>query len=127
MRTRRTCDGGFRSAAPATRLRPAHAAFTLLEAIVVLAITGVLLAVAVPRFRDLHDVSAVRGAIAELGGQFALARQTAVARRTAAAVVLDTAAGTVEVRARGVRLGRRRLKDVYGIVLTSNRDSAVYD
>lgn len=102
-------------------------AFTLLETTVVLAIAGILLALAVPRFRELHDVSAVRGAMAELGGQFELARQTAVARRTAAAVVLDTAAGTVEVRSGGIRLSRRRLKDIYGIVLASNRDSAVYD
>ena len=106
---------------------PQQTGFTLLEATVVLAIAGILLALAVPRFRDIRDVSAVRGAMAELGGQFALARQSAVARRTAAAVVLDTASGTVEVRSGGVRLTRRRLKDIYGIVLASNRDSAVYD
>ena len=102
-------------------------AFTLLEATVALAITGILLALAIPRFRELRDASAVQGAMAELGGQFALARQTAVARRTMAAVVLDTATGTVEVRAGGSRLSRRRLRDLYGIVLGSNRDSAVYD
>src|SRR5690348_9069065 len=85
-----------------TRRRLAQrGAFTLLEATVVLAITGILLALAVPRFRELRDASAVQGAMAELGGQFALARQTAVARRTMAAVVLDTATGTVEVRAGG--------------------------
>lgn len=104
-----------------------RAAFTLLEATVVLAVAGILLAVAVPRFRDLRDLSAVHGAMAELGGQFALARQTAVARRMTAAVVLDTAAGTVEVHSGGVHRGRRRLKEIYGIVLASNRDSAVYD
>ena len=104
-----------------------HTGFSLLEATVVLAIAGILLALSVPRFRDLHDASAVKGALAELGGQFALARQTAVARRTTAAVVLDTAAGTVDVWSGSVRLRRRRLKDIYGIVLTSNRDSAVYD
>ena len=112
------------------RLRPGTAprtAFTLLEATVVLAIAGILLALVVPRFRDIRDASAVRGAMAELGGQFALARQSAVARRTATAVVLDTASGTVEVRSGGVRLTRRRLKDDYGIVLASNLDSAVYD
>jgi prepilin-type N-terminal cleavage/methylation domain-containing protein len=106
------------------RFRPG---FTLLEATVVLAIAGILLALAVPRFRELRDASAVQGAVAELGGQFALARQTAVARRTTAEVVLDTAAGVVDVWSGGLRLSRRRLKDIYGIVLTSNRDSAVYD
>ena len=105
-------------------LRPA---FSLLEATVVLTVVGILLAVVAPRFAALRDASAVRGAMAELGGQFALARQTAIARRAAAAVVIDTAAGVVEVRTAGVRVSRRELRAVYGIVLASNRDSAVYD
>src|ERR1051326_6587193 len=37
-------------------------AFTLLEATVALAITGILLALAIPRFRELRDASAVQGA-----------------------------------------------------------------
>jgi type II secretory pathway pseudopilin PulG len=105
-------------------LRPA---FSLLEATVVLTVAAILLAVAAPRFAALRDASAVRGAMAELGGQFALARQTAIARRVAAAVVIDSAAGVVEVRTGGVRVSRRELRAVYGIVLASNRDSAVYD
>jgi type II secretory pathway pseudopilin PulG len=113
-----------RSARDRVGLRPA---FSLLEATVVLTVVAILLAIAVPRFAALRDASAVRGAMAELGGQFALARQTAVARRAAAAVAIDTAGGVVEVRSGGVRLSRRQLRDMYGIVLTSNRDSAVYD
>ncbi len=93
----------------------------------VLVIVAVTLAIVAPRFADLRDASAVRGAMAELDGEFALARQTAVARRSVTSVVLDTAAGSIEVRGSGVRIGRRALKDVYGIVLSSNRDSAVYD
>ncbi len=102
-------------------------AFTLLEATVVLTIMAILLAVVAPRLAALRDTSAVRGAMAELGGQFAFARQTAIARRVAAAVVIDSAAGVVEVRTGGVRVSRRQLRAVYGIVLGSNRDSAVYD
>jgi hypothetical protein len=102
-------------------------AFSLLEATVVLTVIAILLAVVAPRFAALRDGSAVRGAMAELGGQFALARQTAVARRVVAAVVIDTTAGAVEVRAAGVRVSRRSLRAVYGIVLGSNRDSAAYD
>jgi type II secretory pathway pseudopilin PulG len=105
-------------------LRPA---FSLLEATVVLTVVAILLALVAPRFAALRDASAVRGAMAELGGQFALARQTAIARRVAAAVVIDSAAGVVEVRTGGVRVSRRELRAVYGIVLASNRDSAVYD
>ena len=105
-------------------LRPA---FSLLEATVVLTVIAILLAIVAPRFGALRDGSAVRGAMAELGGQFALARQTAIARRVRASVVIDSATGVVEVRAGGVRVARRELRAVYGIVLASNRDSAVYD
>ena len=102
-------------------------AFSLVEATVVLAIVAIAMAIVAPRFARLRDAAAVRGAMAELGGQFALARQTAVARRSPASVVLDTGMGVIEVRSGGVRVTRRQLHDVYGIVLSSNRDSAVYD
>src|SRR5579871_4472919 len=114
------------SRSPVARVWP-RPAFSLLETVVVLAIIAITLAIVAPRFADLRDASAVRGAMAELSGQFALARQTAVARRATASVVLDTATGSVEVRGSAVRIGRRSLKDVYGIVLSANRDSAVYD
>lgn len=109
---------------PNRSLRPG---FTLLETAVVLMVAGILLAIVGPRTIALHDATSVRGAMAELGGQFALARQTAIARRAAVAVVLDTAGGVIEVRSGGRRFARRRLGDVYGIVLGANRDSAVYD
>ena len=105
----------------------ARPAFTLLEATVVLTVMAILLAVVAPRLAAFRDASAVRGAMAELGGQFAFARQTAIARRVTAAVVIDSAAGVVEVRTGGRGVSRRRLRAVYGIVLGSNRDSAVYD
>jgi len=109
--------------------RPAHLrrGFSLLEATVVLTVVAILFAIAAPRFAAMRDASAVRGAMAELGGQFALARQTAIARRVASAVVIDAAAGVVEIRTGGARVSRRELRAVYGIVLASNRDSAVYD
>jgi Tfp pilus assembly protein FimT len=106
---------------------PPRPAFSLLEATIVLTVMAILLAVAAPRFAAWRDATAVRGAMAELGGQFAFARQTAIARRVTAAVVIDSAAGVVEVRTGGGIVARRQLRAVYGIVLGSNRDSAVYD
>jgi prepilin-type N-terminal cleavage/methylation domain-containing protein len=102
-------------------------AFTLLELVVVLIVTGLLLALAVPRMTSLRDRSAVRAGIDEVGGAFATARSAAIARRAAVAVVLDTASGSVEVRSAGQTLLRRSLRTIYGIVIASNRDSAVYD
>jgi prepilin-type N-terminal cleavage/methylation domain-containing protein len=116
--------GGGRRGSIAVVRRPA---FTLLEITVVLTVTGVLLALAVPRFSALRDRQAVRSAVDEIGAAFATARAAAVARRAPVAVVLDTAGGAVEVRSSGRTLFRRSLRAIYGIVLTSNRDSAVYD
>ncbi|HVX42074.1 MAG TPA: GspH/FimT family pseudopilin [Gemmatimonadaceae bacterium] len=104
-----------------------RAAYSLLELTVVLAIAGLLLALVAPRFAAVRDGASVRAAMTDLTGAFSTARQTAIMRRMLVAVVLDTASGTVELRASGVRLLRHSLRDVYGIVLAANRDSTVYD
>jgi prepilin-type N-terminal cleavage/methylation domain-containing protein len=101
--------------------------FTLLEITVVLTLSAVLLALAVPRLSSLRDRSAVRAAADDVGGSFAAARAAAIARRAAVAIVLDTAAASVLVRAGGQVLARRALRAIYGVGLSSNRDSAVYD
>ena len=94
-------------------------------------LTGVLLTIALPRLAALRDRSSVRAAMTDLSSAFSLARRAAVAQRTLVSVVLDTASGTVEVRAAGwegtERLTRRTLGGTYGIVLGADRDSAVYD
>jgi len=102
-------------------------AFTLLEITIVLTVTGVLLLLTVPRFAALRDRQMVRAAIDEIGGSFAAARSAAIARRSPVTVILDTAGGAIEVRSLGRTLFRRPVRAVYGIVLSSNRDSAVYD
>jgi prepilin-type N-terminal cleavage/methylation domain-containing protein len=102
-------------------------AFTLLELTVALVIVGLLMAFAAPRFAGLRDGAAVRGAMAELGATFSLARETAIARRTMVVVFIDTAAGTVVVRTPEQIVLRRGLRSTFGIVLGSNRDSTVYD
>lgn len=102
--------------------------YTLLELVLVLTLVGVLCAVALPPVARLRDRSSVSAAMVELSAAFSLARRAAVSRRELVSVVLDTAAGTVEVRAgSGDRLSRGTLGSRYGIVLGGNRDSAVYD
>lgn len=102
-------------------------AFTLLELLVILTIAGLAMAIVVPQFARLRDRSAVRTATADLGALFSSARQMAITRRTTVAVVFDTVAGMVQLRAGGRTVQKRSLKAVYGIVLGANRDSAVYD
>jgi prepilin-type N-terminal cleavage/methylation domain-containing protein len=101
--------------------------FTLLELTLVTTIAGLLLALVAPRFASLRDGSSVHSAMGELGAAFSAARQEAITRRAAVAVVFDTAGGSVEIRSGGRTILRRTLRTVYGISLGANRDSAVYD
>jgi prepilin-type N-terminal cleavage/methylation domain-containing protein len=101
--------------------------FSLLELVIVLALVGLLMAMAAPRFAAMRDGASVRAAMANLGADFSMARQSAITRRTTVAVVLDTSSGTVEVRSASRTLAQHALRAMYGIVLGSNRDSAVYD
>ena len=102
-------------------------AFTLLELTVVLTIAGLLLALSAPRFVLLRDAWSVRSAMTDLAASFSLARQTAMARRTSVAVVMDTAAGGVRVRSGSRSYRSSDLRVAYGVRLSANRDSAVYD
>lgn len=102
-------------------------AFTLLELVTVLTLVGLLMALAVPRFSAMRDRASVRASMADLGGDFSMARQSAIARRAAVAVVFDTTLGTVVVRSTARVISRHDLRAAYGIVLGANRDSAVYD
>jgi len=100
---------------------------TLLELTIVLAITGVLTAVAIPRLVGLRNASAVRSAASEVAALFTVARQSAVTNRTTVAVVFDTAGGDVIVRSGSRVVSRRQLRGIYSVLLSVNRDSAVYD
>jgi prepilin-type N-terminal cleavage/methylation domain-containing protein len=101
--------------------------FTLLELIVAMTIAGVVLALALPRLASVRDGYAVRGAVAELRASFSLARQSAIARRALVALAFDTAAGVVRVRSAGGPILRSDLSASFGVRLSANRDSAVFD
>jgi type II secretory pathway pseudopilin PulG len=98
-----------------------------LELIVVMTVCGLLTVLAVPRLSRLRDASSVRAAMTDLGAAFAIARQTAVTRRAAVAVVFDTLNGVVRLRSAGETVLRRTLGASYSVSLGANRDSAVYD
>jgi prepilin-type N-terminal cleavage/methylation domain-containing protein len=112
---------------PRRRPRRARSGYTLLELVIVMIVIGVLLAIALPRAASLRDRSSVRAAMTDLSAAFSLARRAALSRRTLVSVVLDTGTRVVEVHSGNDRLWRRTLGESYGIVLGSNRDSAVYD
>lgn len=100
---------------------------SLLELTVVLVLSGLLLAIALPRLNQVRDAAAVRSAVEEAAADFSAARQAAIARRRLVAVVVDTAAAAIAVRSEGTILVASRFRLSYGVSLATNRDSAVYD
>src|SRR4051794_6856986 len=99
--------------------------FTLLELLVVVTVVGVLLALVAPSFARLRDAHSVRAAMGDLSTDFALARQSALARRSTVALVFDTTAGIVHVRSADGPIRRSDLAASFGVRLSANRDSAV--
>lgn len=107
--------------------RNRHRAFTLLELTLAMTIVALCLGLVAPRFAALRDGASVRAAANEIGAAFSNAREMAIARAAPVSVVLDTANAAVELRASGERLTRRSLGAMYGVRVSTNRDSAVYD
>ena len=101
--------------------------FTLLELAVVTTIVGVMLALVAPRLGRLRDSHSVRAAMGDLSTGFTLARQSALAKRTTVALVFDTTAGVVQIRSADGPIRRSDLAASFGVALSANRDSAVYD
>lgn len=102
-------------------------ATTLIEMCVVLAVIVVMSAIALPRLREAIDRSASRGAIQETSALFSLARRSAITRRAAVAVVIDTAHGWISVRMGPRLIAQRRLRERFGVRILASRDSMSYD
>lgn len=103
-----------------------RAAITLPELLIVLAIIGTLLALAVPPIAASADRAAVHAAAQDIETAFAGARDEALARRSPVWVVFDTAGGVIRVRPERGGTRTRALGSLYGVVLRSTRDSMSY-
>ncbi|HEY2374660.1 MAG TPA: prepilin-type N-terminal cleavage/methylation domain-containing protein [Gemmatimonadaceae bacterium] len=102
-------------------------AFTLAELLVVLAVLGVLLGLAVLRISAAADRAAVHAATADAAALFLSARQAAIYRRAPIAVLIDTSRATIEALADSELLVRRELGQGYRVRLTATRDSMAFD
>jgi prepilin-type N-terminal cleavage/methylation domain-containing protein len=116
------------TAPKAADLHPTHRiGFTLAELLVVLAVLGVLLGIAVSRIGAAADRAATQSATAEAATVFHSARNAAIYRRSPVAVFIDTLRATLVSRVDSELLVRRDLWLSYRVQLSATRDSMAFD
>jgi prepilin-type N-terminal cleavage/methylation domain-containing protein len=109
------------------RLPPSQSAFTLPELLLVLAIVGLLALVGIRQLQLYLDRLATRGAVVQAALMLGRARDESVAQHTAVTLRLDSAAGTLALRARGELLATQAIGRDRGVTLSANRDSITFD
>jgi Tfp pilus assembly protein FimT len=97
------------------------------ELVAVLALTAIVLGIAIPRVREVAERAAVRGAVADVVTTLSTARQLAVSNGGAVAVSIDAGAGTIRVLRDGDTVMTRTIGTTFGVTLRSSRDSLAYD
>lgn len=100
--------------------------FSVVELSIVLAIGGVLAALALPPLARAVDAASARGAIEETEAACVLARHTALERAAFATVTFDTLAGTVTVTAGGDTVARRAIGARHGVSVRATRREITY-
>lgn len=99
---------------------------TLIELSIVIAITVLLTAVALPAAAALRDRAGVRSATTDVLASLAGARQAAMLGGRVVAVRFDATAGRVVVTAGASTLAVHPLRRTYGVTLRTTRDSIAY-
>ena len=100
--------------------------FTIIEIIVVLAISVVLFAIALPRAWIFVDGIEVRGAVTEIESLFSLARHAAIARGSQVNLDLDSSRGIITVRSGTEIIRSREVALTHGVTLSTARASITY-
>jgi prepilin-type N-terminal cleavage/methylation domain-containing protein len=99
---------------------------TLLELTLVMAVSGILAVIAVPRCAALFDAFGVRGASQDVVLALAAARRAATLRGDYAMFVADPRSGRVAVTSAGDTLFQRDLAAARGVRLDATRESVTY-
>ena len=95
--------------------------FTLVEIILVAAVAGMLVGLAMVPARRAMDRASVRAASDELMAALAIARQLAITRSDYLTATLDTVAGTITLESRGDTAYRRRVESLHAVTLSATR------
>lgn len=101
--------------------------FTLVELLIVMLVTGIVLAIAVPRARAGVDRVVVRSAATDVRATLGLARTLALAGHAVIVVDVDSASGVLRIRRGSDILMRRAVARAHGVELHATRDSMAYD
>lgn len=101
--------------------------FTFLEILIVMTVTGIVLAIAVPRARAGLDRVVVRSAAADVRATLGMARTLALAGHAVVVVDVDSVAGMLRILRGADVLLRRGVGQAHGVELRGTRDSLAYD
>lgn len=101
--------------------------YTVLELVIVLSISGLLMAIAIPRAQLMLDRVAVRAAAGDVLATLSTARILALAGNAAVAVDIDSVTGTLRVRRGSEVLLSRGIGQAHGVRVGRTRDSLTYD
>jgi prepilin-type N-terminal cleavage/methylation domain-containing protein len=101
--------------------------FTLFELLIVMTVSGIVLAIAVPRARAGLDRAVVRSAATDVRATLGLARTLALAGHAVIVVDVDSAGGMLRIRRGSAVLQSRGLQHAHGVELRATRDSVTYD
>jgi hypothetical protein len=94
--------------------------------LIVVAVLLIAVVIGVPRYAALRDRLAVDGAASGVVRSLVDARDAAMRLGTRAAVAIDTQAASLAVHVRADTLVRMPLHDLFGVTLSSSRDSVAY-
>lgn len=106
-------------------LRP-PSGVTLLELTIVLALLGIVVALAIPRAGGALDRARVTAARTELVTLFAVARHLAVRQGRRTTVAIDARSGVASVHIGADTAHRRDLRRAFGVSLEPTQDSMSY-
>ena len=107
-------------------MRRGHGGHTILELIIVLLMTAVVLAIAVPRTVSMLDRISVHAAASDIAATLGSARTLAMAARLPVAVHVDTASGVLRVRRGPEALFSRNVGHAHGVRIKATRDSLAF-
>ena len=99
---------------------------SLIETAIVLALTAILLAIAIPRAQALLNRIELRGAVSEIEMMFSLARHAAIARGAQVTLDIDLQRRLLTVKQGAVVIRSREVGSAHGVDLSANRSSITY-